>query len=111
MARLAGAEIQDLRVEERNRAKEIIEDFMIAANGATALFIHGKKVPPLRCMVRSPKRWGRIVEVAAQHNSPLPSEPDSKALASFLAEQKAADALRFPDLSPQFDDPSFCQLL
>ncbi len=95
----AGDEIQDLRLDERNRAKEIIEDFMIAANGATARFLHGKKVPSLRRMVRSPKRWGRIVEVAAQHNSPLPSEPDSKALASFLAEQKAADPLRFPDLS------------
>ena len=95
----AGDEIQDLRLDERNRAKEIIEDFMIAANGVTARFLHGEKVPSLRRMVRSPKRWGRIVEVAAQHNSPLPSEPDSKALASFLAEQKAADPLRFPDLS------------
>jgi VacB/RNase II family 3'-5' exoribonuclease len=95
----AGDEIQDLRAEERNRAKEIIEDFMIAANGVTARFLHGKKVPSLRRMVRSPKRWGRIVEIAAQHNSPLPSEPDSKALASFLAAQKAADPLRFPDLS------------
>jgi len=95
----AGDEIQDLRLDERNRAKEIIEDFMIAANGVTARFLQGEKVPSLRRMVRSPKRWGRIVEVAAQHNSPLPSEPDSKALASFLAEQKAADPLRFPDLS------------
>jgi VacB/RNase II family 3'-5' exoribonuclease len=95
----AGDEIQDLQVEERNRAKEIIEDFMIAANGVTARFLHGKKVPSLRRMVRSPKRWGRIVEIAAQHNSPLPSEPDSKALANFLAGQKAADPLRFPDLS------------
>jgi VacB/RNase II family 3'-5' exoribonuclease len=95
----AGDEIQDLRAEERNRAKEIIEDFMIAANGVTARFLHGKKVPSLRRMVRSPKRWGRIVEIAAQHNSPLPSEPDSKALASFLAAQKAVDPLRFPDLS------------
>jgi len=95
----AGDEIQDLRVDERNRAKEIIEDFMIVANGATARFLHGKKVPSLRRMVRSPKRWDRIVEIAAQHNSQLPPEPDSRALASFLAAQKAADPLRFPDLS------------
>ncbi len=79
----AGDEIQDLRVDERNRAKEIIEDFMIAANGVTARFLHGKKVPSLRRMVRSPKRWGRIVEIAAQHNSQLPPEPDSKALGEF----------------------------
>ena len=95
----AGDEIQDLRVDERNRAKELIEDFMIAANGATARFLHGKKVPSLRRMVRSPKRWDRIVEIAAQHHSQLPAEPDSRALASFLAAQKAADPLRFPDLS------------
>jgi len=95
----AGDEIQDLRVDERNRAKELIEDFMIAANGATARFLHGKKVPSLRRMVRSPKRWDRIVEIAAQHNSQLPSEPDSRALASFLAARKAADPVRFPDLS------------
>ena len=95
----AGDEIQDLRVEERNRAKEIIEDFMIAANGVTARFLHEKKVPSLRRMVRSPKRWGRIVEIAAQHKDRLPPEPDSRALASFLTAQKAADPLRFPDLS------------
>jgi exoribonuclease-2 len=95
----AGEEIQDLRVDERNRAKEIIEDFMIAANGVTARFLHAGKVPSLRRMVRSPKRWGRIVEIAAQHNSQLPAEPDSRALASFLVAQKAADPLRFPDLS------------
>jgi exoribonuclease-2 len=95
----AGDKIQDLRVDERNRAKELIEDFMIVANGATARFLHGKKVPSLRRMVRSPKRWDRIVEIAAQHNSQLPREPDSKALATFLAARKAADPVRFPDLS------------
>jgi VacB/RNase II family 3'-5' exoribonuclease len=95
----SGDEIQDLRVDEKNRAKELIEDFMIAANGATARFLHQKKVPSLRRMVRSPRRWDRIVEIAAQHNSQLPPEPDSGALANFLAAQKAADPLRFPDLS------------
>ena len=94
-----GDEIQDLRVDERNRSRDIIEDFMIAANGVTARFLHGKKVPSLRRLVRSPKRWGRIVEIAAQHHFQLPVEPDSKALAHFLVEQKAADPLRFPDLS------------
>jgi VacB/RNase II family 3'-5' exoribonuclease len=92
-------EIKDLRVEEKNRAKELIEDFMIAANGATARFLHGKKIPSLRRMVRTPKRWDRIVEIAALHNSKLPREPDSKALAAFLTAQKAADPIRFPDLS------------
>ena len=66
----AGDELQDLRVDEQNRAKEIIEDFMIAANGVTARFLQGKKVPSLRRMVRTPKRWGRIVEIAGQHQFP-----------------------------------------
>jgi VacB/RNase II family 3'-5' exoribonuclease len=95
----AGDEIQDLRAEARNRAKEIIEDFMIAANGVTARFLHGKHVAALRRMVRSPKRWDRIVEIASQHAYKLPSRPDSKSLEGFLAARKAADPLRFPDLS------------
>ena len=95
----AGDEIKDLQVDETNRAKQIIEDFMIAANDITALFLKDKQIPSLRRVVRSPKRWDRIVEIAAQHNFQLPPEPDSKALADFLSKQKAADPLRFPDLS------------
>jgi VacB/RNase II family 3'-5' exoribonuclease len=95
----AGDEIQDLQTDERNRAKEIIEDFMIAANGVTARYLHGKKVAALRRMVRSPKRWERIVEIAAQYKFKLPMQPDSKSLEGFLAVQKSADPLRFPDLS------------
>ena len=94
-----GDEIRDLQVDETNRAKEIIEDFMIAANDITALFLQGKQIASLRRVVRSPKRWDRIVEIAAQHNFQLPAQPDSKALADFLIKQKAADPLRFPDLS------------
>jgi exoribonuclease-2 len=95
----AGDEIRDLRVEEKNRAKELIEEFMISANGVTARFLHGKKVPSLRRMVRSPKRWNRIVEIAARLNSQLPPAPDSKALENFLAARKASDPISFPDLS------------
>jgi VacB/RNase II family 3'-5' exoribonuclease len=95
----AGDQIQDLRAEETNRAKEIIEDFMIAANDVTALFLQKKQVASLRRVVRVPKRWDRIVEVASQHNFQLPAQPDSVALANFLNKQKAADPLRFPDLS------------
>ncbi len=95
----ADDEIKDLQVEETNRAKQIIEDFMIAANDITARFLKDKQVPSIRRVVRSPKRWPRIVEIASQYNYQLPAEPDSKALADFLAKQKAADPLRFPDLS------------
>jgi VacB/RNase II family 3'-5' exoribonuclease len=94
-----GEEIRDLQAEGKNRAKELIEDFMIAANGVTARFLVARKFPSLRRVVRSPKRWERIVEVASPFGVRLPSTPDPKALAEFLAVRKAADPLRFPDLS------------
>jgi len=50
-------------------------------------------------VVRTPKRWERIVAIAADHKFRLPEVPDSKALEEFLVKQKAADPLRFPDLS------------
>lgn len=94
-----GDQIRDLEVEEKNRAKELIEDFMIAANGVTARYLAANKVPSIRRVVRTPKRWDRIVELAGEHGFKLPVDPDSKALDEFLVKQKAADPLRFPDLS------------
>ena len=94
-----GDQIRDLGVEKKNRAKEIIEDFMIAANGVTARFLSSKGSPSIRRVVRTPKRWERIVEIAEAHGSRLPDNPDSKALDEFLTKAKAADPLRFPDLS------------
>jgi exoribonuclease-2 len=95
----AGDVIKDLQVEVKNRATELIEDFMIAANDVTARFLRDKQVPSLRRVVRTPKRWDRIVEIAAQYNYQLPAGPDSKALALFLTAQKAANPVAFPDLS------------
>jgi len=94
-----GDQIRDLEVEEKNRAKEIIEDFMIAANGVTARYLAAKNFPSIRRVVRTPKRWDRIVALAQEHQFRLPANPDSKALDEFLVSQKAADPLRFPDLS------------
>jgi exoribonuclease-2 len=94
-----GDQIRALEVEEKNRAKEIIEDFMIAANGVTARHLSASGFPSIRRVVRSPKRWERIVEIAADHKFGLPSNPDSKALEEFLVQEKAADPVRFPDLS------------
>ena len=88
-----------LEIEEKNRAKEIIEDFMIAANGVTARYLSANKFPSIRRVVRVPKRWERIVEIAGEYKFRLPDIPDSKALEEFLVKQKAADPLRFPDLS------------
>jgi len=92
-------QIQDLAAEEKNRAKELIEDFMIAANGVTARFLADKGFPSLRRVVRTPKRWERIVELAAEVGERLPATPDARSLALFLAKRQAADPLRFPDLS------------
>jgi VacB/RNase II family 3'-5' exoribonuclease len=94
-----GDELKDLEADKKNRAKDIIEDFMIAANGVTARYLASKQFPSLRRVVRIPKRWDRIVELAAERGSTLPKEPDSKALDQFLVAAKAADPLRFPDLS------------
>jgi len=94
-----GDQIRTLEIEEKNRAKEIIEDFMIAANGVTARFLSASNFPSIRRVVRIPKRWDRIVEIAAEHKFELPEEPDSKALEDFLVSEKAADPIRFPDLS------------
>ncbi len=94
-----GDEIRDLEVEKRNRAKDIIEDFMIGANGVTARYLSSKEFPSIRRIVRTPKRWERIVELAGEHGSKLPNTPDSKSLEEFLTKQKAADPIRFPDLS------------
>ncbi len=92
-------QIRALEIEEKNRAKELIEDFMIAANGVTARFLSAKNSPSIRRVVRTPKRWERIVEIAADHKFNLPELPDSVALEEFLVKQKDADPLRFPDLS------------
>jgi exoribonuclease-2 len=94
-----GDELKDLKADKENRAKDIIEDFMIAANGVTARYLAAKKFPSLRRVVRTPKRWDRIVELAAEHGSTLPGAPDARALEQFLVAAKAADPLRFPDLS------------
>lgn len=94
-----GDQIRSLEIEEKNRAKEIIEDFMIAANGVTARYLSSRKFPSIRRVVRTPKRWERIVEIAAEHKFKLPELPDSKALEEFLVSEKAAHPVRFPDLS------------
>jgi VacB/RNase II family 3'-5' exoribonuclease len=94
-----GDQIRTLEIEEKNCAKEIIEDFMIAANGVTARYLSARNFPSIRRVVRTPKRWERIAEIADEHGSKIPGKPDSKALEEFLIKEKAADPLRFPDLS------------
>jgi exoribonuclease II len=91
--------VVDLRLDRKNRAKELIEDFMIGANEVVARFLEGKGSPVLRRVVRSPEKWDAIREVAAKFHEQLPATADSQALSAFLAKRRAADPLRFPDLS------------
>ena len=94
-----GDRLKDLEADKKNRAKDIIEDFMIAANGVAARYLASKKVPSLRRVVRTPKRWDRIIELAAERGGALPRKPDARALEQFLVAAKAADPVHFPDLS------------
>jgi exoribonuclease-2 len=92
-------QVVDLARQDTNDATELIEDFMIASNGAVARLLESKRVSSIRRIVRTPKRWDRIVELAATLGGRLPAAPDSKALNEFLASRRAADPDHFPDLS------------
>jgi VacB/RNase II family 3'-5' exoribonuclease len=90
-------QVVDVVKQEKNRATELIEDFMIAANGVVARLL--EKVSSLRRIVKTPARWDGIVRIAAAHGETLPAEADSKALNDFLLQRKAADPDHFADLS------------
>jgi exoribonuclease II len=96
-ALLLDEQVVDVVSQEKNRATELIEDFMIAANGVVARLL--EKVSSLRRIVRTPERWDRIVQLAASCGEHLPAEPDSKALNDFLLKQKAKDPDHFAELS------------
>jgi exoribonuclease-2 len=91
--------LTDLRRDEKNRAKALIEDLMIAANGVTARFLGQKGLPSFRRVLRVPDRWPRIVELAAGFGEHLPPDPTALALQAFLARRRASDPARFPELS------------
>lgn len=91
--------VVDLVATEHNRARDIIESFMVAANTEMAELLEDQGWPSIRRVVRTPLRWPRIVEIAQGVGENLPEEPDSRALAAFLTRRRAADPLHFPDLS------------
>jgi exoribonuclease-2 len=94
-----GDRLSDLRPQVKNRAHELIEDFMIAANGVTARYLTSRGIPSLRRVLKMPKRWGRIVVLAAELGAALPSQPSALALNEFLAERRRIDPTGFVDLS------------
>jgi VacB/RNase II family 3'-5' exoribonuclease len=95
----AGDQLQDLAAVQRSHASELIEDFMIAANTATAEFLERHNFASLRRIVKMPERWPRIMELAAATGTQLPPQPDAKALEHWLLAQQQHDQQRFVDLS------------
>ena len=91
--------ILDLVVPRDNRARHLIEDFMISANGTMVSFLESKKVPIIQRIVRTPRNWQGIVDLAKAVHETLPPQPDQKALSKFLLRRKEADPDHFPDLS------------
>ncbi len=96
---VVNGKVVDLAVARRNRARDLIEDFMIAANRSVATYLIDRGSPSLRRVVREPKRWDRIVALAAELGQVLPEKPDNVALSEFLARRREADPEHFPDLS------------
>jgi VacB/RNase II family 3'-5' exoribonuclease len=94
-----GDHLADLKATEKNRAREIIESFMIAANGATARYLERKGFPSMRRVLSAPKRWDRIVDLAAAAGERLPDRPNVRALQQFLTKRRRADRVGFADLS------------
>ncbi|MBP7571871.1 MAG: RNB domain-containing ribonuclease [Acidobacteria bacterium] len=91
--------VSEVKSEGDNRARDLIEDFMLAVNTVTAGFLERRRFPSIRRVVQSPGRWDRIEAIAAGLGEKLPPDPDPGALAAFLARRRAADPVRFPDLS------------
>ena len=94
---MQNGQVIDVVRQQKNRATELIEDFMVAANGVVARLL--EKVSSIRRIVRTPERWDRIVQLAATKGEKLPAQPDSKALNDFLLRRKAADPDHFADVS------------
>jgi exoribonuclease-2 len=94
-----GSSVKDLVIQRQNRARQLIEEFMVAANGGMVAFLENAGLPMIQRVVRVPRFWDEIVQTAALYHETLPAEPDAKALARFLNRQQVADPERFPDLS------------
>ncbi len=96
---ISNGQVQGINTRKKNRATELIENFMVAANGVMERRLVKAGVSSIRRVVRTPERWARIVELAARHGDRLPPEPDSGALNNFLQKRKAVDAVHYADVS------------
>ena len=91
--------LSDLLLDEPNRAKQLIEEFMVAANGVAAKFLAAKGFSALRRVLREPKRWDRIVALAASLGEKLPDAPSAPALNAFLTKRRQSAPDLYSDLS------------
>ena len=96
---IVNGEVTGINTREENRATELIENFMVAANGAMASTLGKAGVSSIRRIVKTPERWPRIVELAAKYGETLPATPDSGALNAFLQRRQTADATHYADVS------------
>jgi exoribonuclease-2 len=96
---LTNGQVTGIQAVQKNRASQLIEDFMIAANGVIARMLSTSRVSSIRRVVKTPERWDRIVELASGLGERLPAQPDSLALSEFLLKRKAVDPVHSPDLS------------
>ncbi len=98
-ADVEGDKVVGIHQQAHNRARQLIQEFMVATNICTAQFLERRGGLAMRRVVRSPERWARVVQVAQKYGHTLPTTPDARALEGFLELRRAADPLRFPDLS------------
>jgi VacB/RNase II family 3'-5' exoribonuclease len=96
---LTDGRVEGINARKKNRATDLIENFMVAANGVMARTLAAAGVSSIRRIVKTPERWPRIVELAARYGETLPPEPDSGALNAFLPKRKAADPVHYADIS------------
>jgi exoribonuclease-2 len=96
---ITDGQVQGINTRKKNRASELIENFMVAANGVMARALVSAGVSSIRRVVKTPERWPRIVELAARYGDKLPPAPDSGALNAFLHKRKTADAVHYADVS------------
>jgi exoribonuclease-2 len=92
-------DVVGLHLERKNRARDLIENLMVATNSAIATFLESRGFASIQRVVRTPERWPRIAAFAAEEGTQLPAVPDAAALAEFLSRRRRDDPEHFADLS------------
>jgi exoribonuclease II len=89
----------DVHEAIQNRAMNLIEDLMVAANGVMARTLRKGGRSGLQRVVVIPKRWDRIVALAKDRGYDLPENPDSRALNDVLTKLRQLDPIHYPDVA------------